>query len=377
MNRNTVFTIIGIVVLITLLAGYKGCSIYTAIQQNANFAPPPEAITSAVAKEETWTNKLSAVGSLMAMQGVTISAEEAGKVTKIGFESGSAVNQGDLLVEIDTSVEEAKLKGALAWEARTQKALTRSQQLRTNNAVSADELDNASGEYQRAASEVESLKATIAKKRITAPFAGKTGIRMVNVGEYLSQGTPIVPLHSLGTLYTNFSLPQQALAKLKVGQSVSLAVDAFPNENFEGKINAINPNVSDSNRNVEVQATIKNDDERLRPGMFVTAHVSLAEETKVIALPVTSINYAPYGDSVYIIEKVKDPKDPTKEFDGVRQQFVKIGSKQGDQVAILSGIKPGEQVATSGLFKLRPGASVAINNAHAPSDSKSPSPADT
>lgn len=200
---------------------------------------------------------------------------------------------------------------------------------------------------------------------------------MVNVGEYLSQGTPIVPLHSLGTLYTNFSLPQQALAKLKVGQSVSLAVDAFPNENFEGKINAINPNVSDSNRNVEVQATIKNDDERLRPGMFVTAHVSLAEETKVIALPVTSINYAPYGDSVYIIEKVKDPKDPTKEFDGVRQQFVKIGSKQGDQVAILSGIKPGEQVATSGLFKLRPGASVAINNAHAPSDSKSPSPADT
>ncbi len=370
-------SVIAVVGLVLILGSYKGCSIYKAISENANFAPPPEAVTSVVAQEETWVKKLSAVGSLMAVQGVTISAEVGGTVSKVGFESGATVNKGDLLVEIDTSVEDAQLKGANAWLIRTQKGFERAQALRANNAVSVDDLDRASADYQKALSDVESLKATISKKRIVAPFSGRTGIRTVSIGEYVAASKEIVPLFSLNSLFVNFSLPQQVISKISVGQTVTLDIDSFPNQKFEGKINAINPNVSNSSRNVEIQATITNEKELLRPGMFVNVTVMLQEEAKVIALPVTSINYAPYGDSVYVIEKMKSPQNPEQEYEGVRQQFVKTGAKQGDQIAIVSGVKPGEQIVTSGLFKLRPGAAVKVNNDLSPSNSKSPNPADT
>lgn len=374
--KRQIYLTLGIIGAVVVVFGLiKYIQVSRAIAASQAFAPPPEAITSMVAEQTTWPRTFDAVGSITPENGVTLSAEEPGRVARIGFESGSEVNAGDVLVELDTSVEEANLKAALAKLEAAQRDLARAQRLRSTNAVSQETLDNALSLARQSEAESQSLHAIIGRKKVTAPFSGRAGIRLVNVGQYISAGTPVVPLHSLDPMYIDFTLPQQDVPSLAVGQTVQVRVDAFKDRMFPGSISAINPQVDSSTRNVAIRATIPNADQALRPGMFADARVILPQSDTLIAIPATSISYAPYGDTVYVIEQMKDPSG--KEYTGVRQQVVKLGRRQGDQIAILDGIKPGEQIATSGIFKLRPGAAVQINNSFSPGNSLSPKPADT
>lgn len=362
-------------VIVAIFGIVKYFQISKAIANSKKFAPPPDAVTSVTTAETTWPRTLLAIGSITPTQGVTVSAEEPGKVVRITFESGSTVKQGDLLVELDTSVEDAKLSAAQAKLDWSKRQLARAQKLRASSAVSQEVLDDAISQQQQNQGEVESLRATIAKKKISAPFSGRTGIRLVNVGEYLATGTPVVPLHAMNTVYVDFSIPQQEVSQVAVGQRVEIQVDAFPGRTFVGAVTAVNPQVDSSTRNIQVRATVPNQSEELRAGMFAQVRVILAGEDKLIALPATSVQYAPYGDTVYVIEQMKKPTG--EEYLGVRQQVVKLGRRQGEQIAILDGLKPGEQVVTSGVFKLHPGSAVSINNTFSPGNSLEPKPADT
>jgi membrane fusion protein (multidrug efflux system) len=361
--------------LVVLLAVYKVITVRAAIAQHEGFTPPPEAVTSIAAAETTWRSTLSAVGSVASVQGVTLGVEESGIVKAVHVESGVAVERGQLLVELDSSVEEAQLRGSLARLDRARQELERTKSLREKNAISKSEFDKAEAEYRSADSEASALKAQIARKRVIAPFAGKVGIKEVNVGQYLAEGSPVIPLYALDPLYVNFSLPQQSVQELATGQKVKVILEGDTAHETEGTLTAINPQVDERTRNVSLQAALRNEKEVLRPGMFVQVVVELPRTLQVVTIPNSSISYAPYGDSVFVIETMKDPKG--KEYLGVRSQIVKLGSQRGEQVAILSGIKPGEQVVTSGVFKLRPGATVKLNNEFSPSNDPSPTPADS
>ncbi len=363
---------IGVILIFGLV---KAIKISNAIAQSQAFGPPPDAVPTIVAKEEIWARSLAAIGSVVAVQGVTLSAEEPGKVTKINFDSGAFVKQGDVLVELDIAVEQALLDAAQAKSDRSKRMFERGEKLRTTNAMSQDLLEDADSQARQAQAQVESIRAAIARKKIVAPFDGRTGIRLVNIGQYLAAGTAVVPLHSLDPVYVNFSLPQQVIAQVAVGQTITLTVDSFVGEIFGGKISSINPQIDAVTRNGGVQATIANPKEQLRPGMFGNVSVLLSSEDKVIALPATSISYAPYGDTVYVVESMKDHKG--KDYLGVRQQVVKLGRKRGEQVAVLEGLKPGEQVVTAGAFKLRPGSAVVVNNSIVPGNNPEPKPADS
>jgi membrane fusion protein (multidrug efflux system) len=361
--------------LVIVLGVYKSISISAAIAQHANFAPPPEAVTSITASEVPWRSTLSAVGSLASVQGVTLGVEESGIVKAILVESGTSVERGQLLVELDSSVEEAQLRGSLARLDRARQELERTKSLKEKNAISKSEFDKAEAEYRSADSEAAALRAQIARKRVTAPFAGKVGIKEVNVGQYLTEGTPVIPLYALDPLYVNFTLPQQAIQELAPGQKVKVILEGDTDHETEGTLTAINPQVDERTRNVSLQATIRNEKELLRPGMFVRVIVELPKSQQVVAIPNSSISYEPYGDSVFVIETMKDPKGA--EYLGVRSQIVKVGGQRGEQVAILHGLKPGEQVVTSGVFKLRPGAAIVVNNDFSPSNNPAPNPADS
>lgn len=352
---------------------YKYAQIRTAM--STPYVPPPIAVTSIKATEEVWQSSMETVGSFSPVQGVTVSAEEPGKIVKLGFESGQKVNKDDLLVQLDVSVEEAQLKVAMAKTELAQANADRIRKMKGTGSVAGKEVDDAESQLKQATAEAESLNATIQRKTIRAPFSGTTGIRQAQLGQYLEAGDPVVSLQTLNPIYVNFALPQQDLSRIGIGQTVQVALDAYPNQKFEGKITAINPEVNDVSRTVGIQATFENKDSHLRPGMFARLAALEKKTDKFVTLPATAINRAPYGDSVYIIETMKDPSG--KEFLGVRQQAVKVGAVRGDQIAVLEGLKEGEEVVTSGLFKLRPGASVTINNEVMPANSATPKPADS
>lgn len=358
---------IGVVLLIlAALAGVKVLQINTLMAAGAKMLPPPETISSSIAREEKWQNTLSAVGSITAVQGVTITTEIAGMVREIAFESGGVVAKGDLLVKLDTSTEEAQLRALEAQSAWAQTNLARIQSLRTENTVSQAELDQAETSLKQNQANADAVRATIAKKNIHAPFAGTLGIRKVNAGQYLEAGKPVVSLQSLAPVYGDFSLPQQELARLKVGLSVQVLTDTYPGKVFNGTLTALNPDLDPVTRSVRLQATFTNADGLLRPGMYARMEVILPEEQSVLAIPDTAVFRAPYGDSVYVIE------DSTNSTGGlvVWQQFVRIGRANEGDVSVASGLKPGQRVASSGLFKLRNGMKVVENNEITPSSAK-------
>lgn len=367
-------TTVAAIVIIVILGVTKYFQITAAIAQGAKMAPGPAAVTTAIATKETWPRMLTAVGSLRAVQGVTLSSEEAGRVDKILFESGSKVDAGQILVELDSSVLEANLKGALARLDKARKALARSVALRQRAAISEESLDAAEAEQRQADAEVQSLKAQISHMRILAPFAGRTGIRLGNIGQYVAQGTPLVPLYSLDPMYANFTLPQQSIRDVELGQRIGVVVDAYPDKVFEGKITAINPQVDLTTRNIDIQGTIVNHTEQLLPGMFARVEIHLADSDEVIRLPATSISFAPYGDSVFVVEHGKAPDGSEQTI--VRQQFVKIGARRGEQVAVTQGLSGGEEVVSSGVFKLRPGAPILVNNVVSPGNNAVSNPPD-
>lgn len=376
MLKKIILGIVAVIVVFASLAGIKALQIGTLIAFGKNFKQPAETISSSVVKEEKWPDTLPTVGSISAVQGVKITAEIPGTVHTIAFESGAAVAQGDLLLSMDVSAEEAQLRALDAQAELANTNLGRVKSLREEKTVSQAELDQAEAGLKQTQANADAVRATIAKKVIRAPFAGRLGIRQVNVGQYLEPGKLIVSLQSLAPVYGDFSLPQQEFARLKNGLIVRATTDTYPGKHFTGTITAINPDLDAITRSIRVQATFENQEQLLRPGMFTRMEIVFAEERSVLTIPSTSILSAPYGDSVYVIE----PSTATNAVPGdlvVRQQFVRVGNARGDFISITSGLKAGEKVASSGIFKLRNGASVVENNAITPASNKKPNPSDS
>ncbi len=337
---------------------------------------PPTTVTSVEVKQENWPPLLSAIGSVSPVQGATISSELPGTVAEVGFESGAVVKKGALLVRFDTSAEEAQLHSADADTQLAKADLERARDLAVRKVISKAELDAAESKFKQKSAITENMGAMIAKKTMQAPFDGIAGIRMVNIGQMVKAGDQIVPLQSLDPVYIDFALPQQRLADLSTGLEVNMHTDAFPGRVFRGTLTAINSAVDVATRNVTLQATFPNSDHMLRPGMFAKVDVVLPRKEPVLAIPATAIAYAPYGDSVFVIEKKKDEKSG-KESQVIRQQFIRTGETRGDFVTITQGLKAGETVVSSGVFKLRNGMPVVINNELAPKPEVNPTPAQT
>ena len=335
----------------------------------AAYQPPPEAVTTIVARQERWPTTISAIGTVAPVRGVTLSADLAGVVEKILFESGETVAQGDVLVELDTRQERAQLTAAEADRDLARANHDRIRSLVDERVISRAEFDRVDAESKRAEARVGEILAAIGRKTIRAPFPGVLGIRQVNLGEYLAAGAAIAPLQALTPVYVNFSVPQQSVAVLKRGTEVRVTIDASDRESV-GRVTAIDAVIDPATRNAQVQATFANSDGRLRPGMFVQAAAAVGDSAPLIPIPASAINYAPFGDSVFVIQTLKSPKGET--YRGVQQRFVKVGPARGDQVAVVSGIAAGEEVVTSGVFKLRNNAAVQINNAVQPSNSAAP-----
>ena len=369
-------------VVLALLAGLgfiKFRQIQTAVAQNSHFQMPATAVTTVVTKRETWPSTLNVIGTAEAIQGVTVSADLPGTVEKINFESGKAVRAGDVLVELDTRQERAQLAAAEAQRDLAQINYKRTQELVKQGVIAQTEYDNTTAQQKATEAQVGEIRATIERKTVRAPFSGILGIRLINLGQYLAAGQAIVPLQSLNPIYVNFGVPQQTTGQVGViGRKIRVTSDNLAGVEFAGRVTAIDSVVNESTRNVQVQATLPNPDGKLRPGMFVQVEAGLGSSQQVIPLPASAINYSPYGDSVFVVTDMKDPKDPAaKPYRGVRQQFIKVEGSRGDQVAIISGINPGDEVVTSGVFKLRNGAAVQVNNKIQPPNNPKPKPEDS
>jgi membrane fusion protein, multidrug efflux system len=360
---------------LTVAAGLgfvKFKQIQTAIAQGAAFVPPPEAVTTIVASEESWPSTLTAIGTIAAVRGVTVSADLPGVVDRIAFESSQSVRDGDVLAVLDTRQERAQLAAAEAQRDLARINFERMRGLLDERVVSQAEFDRAQADERQTDARVGEIRAAIDRKTIKAPFSGILGIRKVNLGQYLSGGDALVTLQSLNPIYVNFGMPQQALAQIKTGRRVRVTVEGLGSVEFAGPITAIDSVVDESTRNVQAQATLENPGGKLRPGMFVQTAVPVGAAAAVVSLPASAIQHAPYGDSVFIVGDLKDPKGQS--YRGVRQQFVKLGGARGDQIAITSGLKPGDEVVTSGVFKLRNGAAVLVNNKVRPGNNPAPKP---
>ena len=359
-------------IFVAALGFVKFQQIQTAIAQGAAFQPPPEAVTTIVASQEEWPATLNAIGTVAAVQGVTVSADLPGTVERIKFESGNSVREGEILAVLDARQEHAQLAAAEAQHELARLNFERLRGLLNERVISQAEFDRATAEQDQTEARVGEIRATIDRKTIRAPFTGVLGIRQVNLGQYLSAGDALVTLQSLNPIYVNFGVPQQAAGQVRVGRTVRLAMDDSSSASFTGRITAIDSIVDEATRNVQVQATLANPQGTLRPGMFVQTAVSVGTNSTVVSLPASAINYAPYGDSVFVVADLKDPSGQT--YRGVRQQLVKLGTTRGDQIAVVSGLKAGDEVVTSGVFKLRNGAAVIVNNKVRPGNDPKPAP---
>lgn len=374
MAKRMILMLVLMALIIAGLGFVKVRQFQAMAREYAAMQPPPDAVTTIVAAREEWPATLNAIGTVAAVQGVTVSADLPGLVDRIEFDSGRNVRKGDVLVQLDTRQEQAQFAGAEAQLQLARLNFERMQGLVDQDAVSRAEYDAAAAAHKQAEARLREIRATIDRKTIRAPFTGVLGIRQVNLGQYLTGGAPVVPLQSLDPIYVNFGVPQQDAAQMRHGRSVRVTVGELGDVAFTGRVSALDSVVDETTRNVQVQATLANPDGRLRPGMFVQAQVMLGANRAVIALPASAINYAPYGDSVYVVADMKTPEGRT--YLGVRQQVVKLGPARGDQVAVLAGVNPGEQVVTSGAFKLRNGAAVQVNNKVQPGNSRAPKPED-
>jgi membrane fusion protein (multidrug efflux system) len=373
-RRTPMFmAIAGLGALIFVLVGIKALQIGKMMSMPKGM--PPTTVSSAPVKEEDWAPILSAVGSVSAVQGATVSTELGGIVAEVKFPNGSVAKQGDVLVKLDASAEEGQLHTAEADLELARSDLQRSRDLATRKVISKAELDAAESKFKQKQGSVDQMRSMITKKEVRAPFDGQLGIRQVNVGQMINAGQQVVSLQALDPVFVDFALPQQHLANLSQGLDVHVQTDAVPGREFSGKLTALS-SVDPVTRNVGLQATLENPDHALRPGMFVKVDVILPEKNKTIVIPGSAVSYAPYGDSVFVIEKKEDPKSG-QESQIIRQQFVRVGEGRGDFVSITNGLKAGETVVSTGVFKLRNGMAVTVNNDLAPKPQLNPTPADS
>jgi membrane fusion protein, multidrug efflux system len=374
-QRRALGIAIGLLIAIFIfVSGIKALQIFKMIRSPQIM--PAITVTSAPVTEEDWAPRFSAVGTVSAVEGAVVATELGGVVSQIAFENGGEAKKGDMLVKLDTSSEEAQLRTAEADLELARSDLDRARDLAARKVISKAEIDAAESKLKQKEGAADNLRAMITKKQVRAPFNGQLGIRQVNVGQMINAGQQVVALTSLDPVYVDFALPQQHLSKLTKGLEVRVRTDALPGHEFKGKLTAINSMVDAATRNVPLQATLENPDHALRPGMFAKADVVLPVKQSVLVIPATAISYAPYGDSVFVIEKQKDPKSG-KESHVLRQQFIRTGETRGDFVTVTNGLKAGEVVASSGVFKLRNGMEVTVNNELAPKPEVSPTPAQT
>jgi membrane fusion protein (multidrug efflux system) len=375
MAKRLILTLVAIVAILGGLGFVKFRQVETAIAQGAAFQMPPTAVTTVVAQQVTWPSTLTVIGTAAAIQGVTVSADLPGTIDKIHFESGQWVHEGDILVELDTRQERAQLANMEAQRDLAGINYGRAQELVKAGVISHSEYDNASAQQKATEAQVGDIKAAIARKTIHAPFTGLLGIRQVSLGQYLAAGQAIVSLQSVDPIYVNFGVPQQDTAQMSPGRFLRVTNGDLPGMAFSGKITALDSVINEQTRNIQVQATLANKGNKLRPGMFVQVELPIGQARQVVPLPASAINYAPYGDSVYVVTEMKDAKG--NKYRGARQQVVKIEGSRGDQVAITSGLNPGDEVVSSGVFRLRNGAPVQVNNSVKPDNSPNPKPEDS
>jgi membrane fusion protein, multidrug efflux system len=375
MAKRFVFMVLIVFALLGGLGFVKYRQIEAAMAAGASFAPPPTAVTTVIAKKETWPSTLEVIGTTAAIQGVTVGADLPGTVDKIHFESGQSVHEGDVLVELDTRQERAQLASMEAQRDLAQIQYGRADQLSKAGVISKSEYDNAAAQQKATVAQVGDIKAAIARKTVRAPFSGILGIRQISLGQYLAAGQAIVSLQSLNPIYVNFGVPQQDTGKVGVGRSLRITANDLPGATLNGKVTALDSVINEETRNIQIQATLQNPGAHLRPGMFVQVELPVGQPRDVIPLPASAINYAPYGDSVYVLTDMKDPKGNT--YRGVKQQVVKLEGSRGDQVAVTSGINPGDEIVSAGVFRLRNAAPVVVNNSVKPENNPNPKPSES
>jgi len=369
--------LLSVAIVLAVLGGLgavKVMQIRAMIEAGKAFKEPPETVSSAEVQQATWQETLKSVGSITPVQGVQVTTEISGTAVQISFASGALVQQGDLLVKLDTSSEEAQLRALEAQTELAQLNAKRIRDLRAEKAVSQSELDNAEATLAQFQGNADAIRATIAKKTIRAPFTGRLGIRQINVGEFVEAGrTVIVSLQALDRVYADFSVPQQHLSRIKEGLPVAVTTDAYPDKQFTGKLTSLNPDLDVATRSVRVQATLDNPGELLRPGMFARVEVLLPDNQDVLVIPATAIFSAPYGSLVYVInDSTNAPNELV-----VQQQFIRTGRRQGDFVSVQSGLKAGDRIVSVGMFKLRNGKSILINNEIVPDAKLAPKPSNS
>lgn len=373
MKKKIFLTLLGLIIVVGSLAGIKVLQIRAMIDQGNQFVPPPEVVTSAQAKKESWETLLTAVGSLDAVQGLTVTAEMTGKIEHIAFTAGNHVAAGDLLVQQDVSVEKAQLRSAESVAQLARLDFNRIKKLRESEGISQADYDAAQAKLIQALAQVDNITALIERKTIRAPFAGLLGIRQINLGQVINEGQAIVDLQTLDPIFVNFYLPQQDLDRIRPGLTARVTSDALPDRIFTCEITAISPEVDTATRNILVQGILANPNEQLRAGMFVNVAVVLPKQEDVLVIPSTAVLYAPYSDSVFVIEEKKDENDkPAGKT--VRQQFVRLGDKRGDYITVISGLTPADTIVSTGAFKLRNGQAVVVDDKLAPEFKLSPQP---
>lgn len=383
MKKRIALAVLALVLVVGVLGGMKALQIRDLIAAGEGQRPPPTAITSAVAEQDEWEITVSGIGTLEAAQGVSVTADLPGRVTALYFDGGEQVEAGEVLLEQDVSSEQAQLRAAESALTLARSNLDRTERLRRSRTVSQSELDAASSEFESAEAQVENIRTSIAKKRIVAPFSGRLGLRLVDIGQDLAQGVPIVSLQAVDPMRVNFSLPQGELARVAGGQAVRVTTDAVPGQVFEGEITAIDTEIDPATRTVRVQAELDNretveGEPSLLPGMFAKVEVVLPEKKEVLTVPLTAVSFATFGDSVFVVEEsdgANVARGGAAEGElAVRQQFVQLGERRGDFVDVLKGLEPGQQVAGDGVFKLRNGAAIVLNEEGGPEPALDPSP---
>jgi membrane fusion protein (multidrug efflux system) len=383
--------IAGLIVVIVVLVGVKVGQIRAMIKAGETFVPPPESVTSVKVAAATWQSRRAAIGTLVALHDVTLGAELPGLIREVNFDSGKTVKRGAALVKLDTTNEEAQLAAAAADAELAKITVERARALRKGGANTQVELDAAEARTKQTQAMVVNIQATITKKTIRAPFDGRVAMKQVERGQVVSPGTPIATLQSVDPIYAEFALPQQVLADLKPGQGTTMRIDSFPGRSWQGTISTVNSQVDSATRNIRVRATFPNKDGILRPGLFVNVEVMSSDQRDVLVIPATAVVYAPYGDSVFILDQAATKPDKVDKVDKAQltgdakaepsglvaqPRFVRLGDRRGDLVAVASGLKEGETVVSNGAFKLRKGMSVIVNNTLAPPVEVDPKPTD-
>jgi membrane fusion protein (multidrug efflux system) len=370
-----VIVILGLVVVIGGLVAIKGSQIGMLMgmgEAMKKAGPPPEVVSTTLAQRQTWEETLSSVGSVVSAKGVAVANDAPGLVSRLHFESGDTVKKGEILVELDTSVERAQLASLRARRDLAQISTNRSKALVTSGAVAQSQVDVDESQFKSLNADVAALSAQIERKVVRAPFSGKVGMRTVNVGQYLAPGTQVTSLESAEATLVEFSLPQEALPKLQAGMRVRTFASGDAKPIAEGAISAIDPTIDPMTRNIKARATLPDDAARLKPGMFLRVEIVLPQKAEVVAVPQTAIVHASYGDSVFVGEEKPGPDGKLRKV--AQQQFVKVGATRGDFVSVIDGLAADKEVVTAGAFKLRNGIPLKIKNEGGPQPSLDPRP---